>query len=431
MSGIHINLPSFTVLAFLAISAGVGAEEMPSHRLTHETVSRDGSTRATAYACSNKIITARGKVFVACLDRPANIMIRTLDLAGRTWSEPVLIGKGDDNHSGPAITMDSRGYLYVAYGPHNGPMLCRRSSRPYDASEWEALERFAKHATYPSLVCDAKDNLHLVYRGGAMPRKLIYQRRPKGASWQAARVIVDPRVKDGYTHYGGSLAVSADGLIHLAFHIYDVHPPGGNALGYLRSRDEGVTWETAAGESVGLPATPATPCFLEQGTDLDMRLGNVAVDNSGRPWLLVWHNRTKPKSASLWHHDGKSWKAIPLLPEVQKVFPGREIAMQGTLAFDRDGHLYATCVTQPPPGGWGHPSQEVALLTSTDGGGTFHTVRVSGPGGKAASWLVSIERPFGPLPIGAPSILYTHGGPGVGATKGDPTEIVLVTLDTP
>ena len=41
----------------------------------------------------------------------------------------------------------------------------------------------------------------------------------------------------------------------------------------------------------------------------------------------------------------------------------------------------------------------------------------------------SIERPYGPKPIGVPSLIYTHGGPGEGLTGGDPTEVVFVRLE--
>ena len=86
---------------------------------------------------SNKIIAANGKLFIAWLDHVADIVIQTCDLETGSWGDRVLLGKGVDNHCGPAITMDSEGYLYAMFGPHNDAFQFRRSVRSYDATEWQ------------------------------------------------------------------------------------------------------------------------------------------------------------------------------------------------------------------------------------------------------------------------------------------------------
>jgi len=397
--------------------------------LWRKTLSARGSTRGTAYAMSNKIVTANGKTFVAWLDHVADVQIRTYDVATDTWADTVLVGKGVDNHSGPALTMDSDGYLHIVFGPHHGPFQYRRSVRPHDATEWEPVERFGVKGTYPSLVCGPDDTLHCTYRGGPKPPpRLMYQRRPKGAAWTEPREIVNPGVPRGYTQYGNPLAIAQDNTLHLAFHIYDVHPAGGKSAGYLCSRDGGSLWETADGRKLEMPVTPSSPCFIEQGRSLDMRVSNVALDPDGRPYVIAVHLRTKPKSAKLWRHDGQAWQSAELLPAVQARFPGKEIAWAGTLTFDGQGRLYIATVIQQPPGGWGHPSQDVVLLASDNRGETFDVLPVSVSDPKLPCWLPSIERPFGPKPIGIPSLVYTHGGPGVGCTGGDGTEIVFVRI---
>ncbi len=400
--------------------------------LFSKTLSTIGSTRATAYAASNKIITAKGKVFVTWLDHVSDIRVKTYDVAAGTWGETVLVGKGVDNHGGPAMTMDSRGYLYVVFGPHHGPFQFRRSSRPYDAAKWEPVRRFGSKGTYPSLICDADDTLHCAYRGGPSPPRLMYQRRVKGGKWSKPRAIVHPNVKPGYTQYGNALAVSPDGVIHLGFHIYDYHQKigAGKSLGYLRSRDKGKTWETIAGLVVKTPATPKTPCFIEQGPKLDMRIGNLVVDPEGRPWLTALHLEKRPRSVTLWRHDGKSWKPRELLPDVQKRLPGRQL-VDATMTFDRDGTMYIACTVAKAglkKTWWGHPSLEVVMLTSADRGRTFAVTPISTVDAKLANWFPSVERPFGPLGIAAPCLIYTHGGAGVSLKDGKGTEVVFVRL---
>src|SRR5690349_6272574 len=83
-------------------------------------LSSEGSGRASAYTEQNKIITLHGKTHVVWLDAvDAGFRVRgrTLDLAAGTWSEVVTIGEAQDNHGGPALTVDSHGFLHIAYYP--------------------------------------------------------------------------------------------------------------------------------------------------------------------------------------------------------------------------------------------------------------------------------------------------------------------------
>lgn len=402
----------------------------PVRILTSDTLSTNGSTRATAYMMSNKIITANGKTFVAWLDRVADIKIKSFNLQTNRWSETVLLGKGVDNHSGPAITMDSRGYLYAVFGPHHGPFQFRKSAKPYDISVWEPIENFGVNGTYPSLICDGNDMLHCTYRGGPMPRRLIYQQKPAGGEWSAPVEIVNPGVPDGYTQYGNPLTISPDGVIHLGFHIYDVHPDAGKSVGYLRSADSGKSWQNADGKKMTLPVTPDSPCFIEQGPELDMRAGSLVTDEKNNPWFTVFHNETKPRSVLIWHHDGRKWQAVSPNRIVKNRFPDRGL-LYSSLTFDRHGYLYMVSVTQKIGVAkfWGDPSAEIILLASADHGKTFDMVPVSKPDANLPNWMPSIERPFGPHPIaGVPAFLYTHGGPGKDLTSGAGTEVIFVRL---
>lgn len=392
-------------------------------------LSTNGSTRATAYSMSNKIISADGKIFVAWLDHVADIQVKSYDIASETWSETVLMGAGVDNHSGPAITMDSEGFIYAVFGPHHGPFQFVRSSVPHSIEKWDRLPEFGYTATYPSLICGPDDMLHITYRGGDEPWKIMYQQKPKNGEWTTPRELVDSSVEDGYTQYGNSLAVASDSTLHLGFHIYDFHPKAGKFVGYLRSQDNGATWETAEGVKVELPATPDTPCFLEKGPELDMRLTTLVTDTESNPWFLAVHLESSPRTVKMWRHNGVRWDMTDLLPIIKKHFPDHEV-LYGTLTFDRDGMLYIVATIQSPNAEkwWGDPGLEVILLTSADNGQSFAVHPISEPDPSLPNWLASIERPFCPKPIGVPSFMFTHGGPGEGVTGGDATEVVFVRL---
>jgi BNR repeat-containing family member/BNR repeat-like domain len=432
-----VKLSACLVLLLAAAPVALGMEGASMKVRKAKMLSTKGSTRATAYAMSNKIITARGKIFVVWLDFVADARIATYDIAKGHWSKPLLLGKGEDNHGGPALTMDSKGYLYVIFGPHHGPFQVRRSSRPYDAGKWNPVQRVGISGTYPSLVCDSKDTLHLTYRGGIRRGKggwwLMYQHRPKGGRWSKPRAILKADLPYTYTQFGNSLAVASDDVLHLGFHIYAGDPlkTKGSHIGYLRSRTGGRTWETAKGTPVKLPATPRTPCFIEQGKKLDMRSGSIALDSKNRPWLLATHLEKRPRSVSLWRLDGGKWKSQDLLPAVQKQHPQRGL-VGATMTFDRNDVMYITCTAQEGKTlkWWGHAELETVLLVSKDRGKTFTCSPISTRDRKLPNWLPSIERPFGPRPIDVPSMIYTHGDKGqFGKNKqGKATEVLFLRL---
>ncbi len=413
--------------------SGKGAAAMKV--VSRKVLSRRGSTRATAYSMSNKIVTRDGRIFVAWLDFVSEIRVAVFDVAAGEWSDPVEVGRGVDNHSGPALTLDGNGFLHIVYGPHHHPFRYRRSARPLEIGEWTPEETFAAKATYPSLVAAPDGRLWCACRSSRTdPWRLRLYRRAAGGRWDEGVDLLDVAAR-GYAWLGNSLAVGPDGTVHLAFVIYDSEAGRGRACGYLRTRDGGRTWETAGGNGVNLPVTPASGCFVEQDPALDMRVGNVVLDPRGNPWFSATHLERSPRTVLLWHHDGTKWTSEDPGPSLRKALPGREI-VDATVTFDAAGTLYVACTVQEelPPGvrWWGHPSQEVVLLTSADRGRSFRVLPVSPPDPGAPNWLPSIERPFSARPLeGIPSLLYTHGGPGTGSnTEGPPTEVVFVRFGT-
>jgi hypothetical protein len=367
---------------------------------------------------SNKIITAGNKQFVAWLDNGSKSMVQSYDLKTETWSDPVHVGTGVDNHGGPALTIDSQGILYMVYGPHHGPFQFARSTEPYSVAEWESLPEFGDTATYPSLVCDAEDNLHITYRGRKEPWSLMMQHRPVGDDWTPPQELVRAGVEDGYTQYGNPLLLTPDGRMHLAFHIYDMHPAAGKALGYMVSPDHGKTWTNVMGDTLDLPVTPDSPCFVIQNPDIDLRLGMMAVDPEGHPWIFSAEMTTLPPTSTLWHHDGTTWIDQDLTQQITSNLPGYS-GFAGTMTIDRHGTFYILVeapkdtITMHP---FGHPTTELVLLTSIDRGNSFDFTLVSTPEDGLPSWQPNIERPFTSKPIDTPSFLYTRGHKGTGLT---------------
>lgn len=391
------------------------------------TLSTAGSTRATAYVMSSKILTLGGKTHVAWLDSGSKTMIQTYDRTTGKFGPVVHVGTGKDNHGGPAMCADSEGYLHIVFGPHHGPFQFARSARPNDASEWEALPEFGDHGTYPSLVCDREDTLHICYRGMPTPPKLMYQRRPKDGDWSEPRALVDASVPGGYTQYGNSLTVAPDGSLHLSYHIYDVHPAAGKAVGHMKSADGGETWTLADGTALALPVTPDMDAFVEHRPDLDMRAGNVVCDAQSRPYFMAGHYETTPKTAKLWRWREEGWQSFDLQPLIEPLMPDAQLAF-GTASFDPQGNLYLAGAASKHAK-WGDPTNHVFLLYSEDLGDDFDVLQVSPSDAAISNWLPNFERAVGHNAFDVPMLLYTHGVPGEGCTPPDLTEVRLVIFE--
>lgn len=391
-------------------------------------LSTTGSTRGTAYAMSNKVVHLGDQLHVAWLDSIANIMVRTLDLAANTWSEPRLVGVGVDNHAGPSLASDSRGYLHIVFGPHHGPMTYRRSLRPNDSSAWTAPVEFGEALTYPSLVCGPDDTLYMAARGGPNPPALVLHRKPAGGEWSPRITILEPDIPPGYTQYTNSLAVDARGRLHLAFHVYDQHQTAaGKLAGYLRSDDGGETWRRADGTPVPLPCKRHEVDVLEDDAGLDCRVGGLTVDADGNPYLLVNHGKLHGRQPWLWHHDGTAWRQTDLGPAIEAVAPQRIGIANGTCCIATDGTLYVVYAVTVN-GKWGDPSAETIALWSTDQGRTFRGLPVSVPDPQAAQWLPSIERNVGHNPVDVPWLIWTAGLVGEGVKPDTVTAIRAAEL---
>jgi hypothetical protein len=392
---------------------------------TLKVISDRASNRATSYELSNKIITAKDKIFVAWLDDVQHCRVATYDPASDMWNDSADLGPADDNHGGAALAMDSKGYLYAVFGPHaENPLRFRKSQKPSDARAWDRPEIIPSGgATYPCAVFDDHDTMHLVYRCHQTmegPIVLRYIRRSRDGTWSKPCDLADaaPGAGRTYRSYFASLAISKDGTIHLAFHLFKENHYAHYA--YMCSRDGGDTWENVKGERLQLLVTPQSPCILLSEMSPDempgrkngtTRIGNIALDDRGLPWIVY--------GKYLWHREGRMIETIDLSRHVDAAFPGKELTIVGSITFDKDGVLYLVSHIRPRGVlGRAPNSSEIILITSKDYGRSFQMSLVSHENPKnpdVPNWCPNIERPFNTnLLDHAPSFIYQAGDPGWG-----------------
>jgi hypothetical protein len=211
--------------------------------------------------------------------------VATYDQRTGRVSKPLFIAHApplNNSHNMPGIVMDSRGFLHVVTGAHHGEsFFYTRSLKPNDASGWtkptpvlaggwRALSgQEAGGQTYVSLVCDANDMLHLVFRhwqrgiekyphlAGEERDQLAalsYQQKPAtAAKWSAPRTLIIPE-RGIYSIYNQKLSLDRKGRLFLTATYFDrvlaersetdrFHRPM-----VMVSPDAGKSWRFAATE---------------------------------------------------------------------------------------------------------------------------------------------------------------------------------------
>ena len=386
-------------------------------------LSEHGCGRATAYADANKIITLQDKTHVAWLDSITEgfrVRIRTLDRKTNRWSPTYTVGEAYDNHGGPALTVDSLGYLHIVYYPHHHPFRYRRSVRPNDASEWGDEVQFGERCTYPTMVCGSDDTLYLTGREnrGDQPWYVNLYIKPPNAPWGEPIPLFQDD-KGGYVRFQQALLWGQDHrTLHLTLWIFDENRA--YTVGYLRSPDSGRTWERADGTPVLLPATRETVTLIDT-KHRDLRFGSIAVDGESTPYVLY---STCPSFALpsqawvVWLDGAGKWCRRSLTDELPKEWKGWSLAMDGAIHIAPDGRIFIVLALMKPEivseGNWGHKSAEIVGMQASDIRGKFSVGLLSKPDMTVPHWLPNLERPTGHNRVDVPGVMYTAGVTGEG-----------------
>jgi len=417
----------YTVSFFLAIiltsSAGAKGLEASHGRYL---LSAEGSGRATAYVESPKVVSYANKVHVAWLDSPAEgfrVRARTLDKTTGNWSETYTIGEAQDNHGGPALTIDGEGYLHILFYSHHHPFRYRKSIRPNDASEWTDYQEFGENLTYPALVC-AKDNtLIMTARRSFEDRPWVLEmwtKSPKG-DWERKQAILQSRHLI-YSQFGASLAWGPNHqVLHLGTRIYEMPVDDMDValttVGYLKSVDGGETWMRSDGQKVELPATPETVDVITSARGVEGRnlhIGSIDVSKSGLvhiPYGIRIQDSGQAYLAT--PTDDGSWRQRNLNPFLPSQYREWDLFMHGGISFGSSGNpvLLGTIMNlSMERHEWGEPTTEVVRFTSEDSGLSWNCEILDSPDSEIPRWMPNVERNTGynEVPL-APGFIYTDG----------------------
>lgn len=245
---------------------------------------------------ANSVITLGGKVFVVFPSSEAlpnengsPQYVTTLSReTGEILLPPTLLGtvgvSGPDPHYLPAISADSKGYLHVVLGSHHDSLYYTKSIAPLDARHWSTPKPIGKQRiptdgghTYPALLCDAQDRLHVVTRwaGDGYYFRLAYLRGDAlTGRWEPQRVLVRP-FRNMYSNWYHHLSLDREGRLFLNYRYY------ANQLGAEQIEAYRQKWPED-----GLPPPQTAP----QSWQPQVKPHDPAVlfsDNGGTTWRLA------------------------------------------------------------------------------------------------------------------------------------------------
>ncbi|MEM7011455.1 MAG: BNR-4 repeat-containing protein [Verrucomicrobiota bacterium] len=323
-------------------------------------VSKIGSERATS-GSGAKIATFDGKTHVVWQDRADDDgylnLVRSFVHASGEWTEPFTLNRDKSNHARPVITVDEEGYLHAVLSGHNSAVTYRRSLQPNNASAWSESETLGK-VTYPAIACGVGGRLIVTMRSGPRWRGVDCYTKDPGQPWSDARKIFDRDPKyPGYAGYQTGLAWGPDGkTLHFVADFYEsarAHPLRGihQAVCYLRSPDQGETWQKADGSPVETPCRPEQMDILARSTGNRrqpkpppwiLAQGSIVCDASGTPHVLYISHLEEPGQVIIASPDAEGkWqqRAINAIEQAEPNF--RPTGCRGAWSIGSDGSLHA------------------------------------------------------------------------------------------
>jgi hypothetical protein len=194
---------------------------------------------------------------VSCVGTPTYARTYDHNAGAFTSAEPIYLGCAGtddeglkptapfDDHDGPAIALDSHGYLHVVMGAHHGTLQYTKSLQPDSTTGgWTAPAPIGEPKgpgggyTYVSLLCDKSDTLHVVarYAGQGYFFRLAYLRKKATESdprWESFPVSPrDPTVTPNQTLHHQHLVVPFSTGYDIHYHKLDIDRSGQLYLNY-------------------------------------------------------------------------------------------------------------------------------------------------------------------------------------------------------
>ena len=352
----------FVLVVSLNINQSISSQEIE--------VTSIGSTRGTAYAMQNKVLTVvRNNKLYTYFGFIENIMdneilfnVKILEYEKSTGNKKYIqVGQIDDSitpsnpHGGPSITLDDEGYLHVVFGPHFGDLRYRKSKNSLYGSSLNFLPeetipslksqdfRTRDKWTYPIIKVDNNGTVHISGSLDAQynnnngdelddrdAKDIGYIRKKKNGNWEYPLSPGDPLGDFNPKYFvrydvmmnidnGGNIHVLAPDSNHndknpdepswyLDYHYFKSNN-GGDSFDYL-----GIAWE--------------------YNNETGQGKGNIAFDHNNNPHFTITTGG-ESRSERIYHsyYNGTSWRR-------EKIEIENKYLHEPKIRIDNYGQLY-------------------------------------------------------------------------------------------
>ena len=184
------------------------------------------------------------------------IHIATIDRDSRTvTAREFLVNAPPDKsdvHTSPTLTVDEDGYLHVLSGSHGQPFFYTRSLKPNDITAgWTEPVQLKGRQCYASLVCDADNRLHSVFREWIPHASLGYSHASApNCDWRGPETLVhgaNPKGVRGYGIFYHRLFIDRASNLYLRFTFleFTTGKDGDYPEALIVSHDGGANWQLA------------------------------------------------------------------------------------------------------------------------------------------------------------------------------------------
>lgn len=386
-------MPNLIIFIFLCFSLSSCTNIKSKSEIETVVVSKSGSSRATAYELSNKLIPTRDGLIASYLnyDGASDTHVVVIVKMDESFKEikRIELGDGGDNHGGATIVIDSFGDVHAFYGAHNNGLKYRYSMDNGELNTWSDEIEIEGGFTYPSAVITPEDNIFVIVRDGYN----VLQENPwsydlltfnKGKYLNRNKILVsrkhDEDFVNRYIHYFAQLGYS-NGRLSLAYLLHErstddpVIPANGlgYGIGLIHSDDAGLSWHNWNSEGVSVPASTADISLLDG--ELDAKL----VQNDFRSLSFIYDNDMAVLLAGKYSIDEKKWSTTlfglnddsPL----EKVVELNEPIYKSSLTSCGEGYVVVSEYL-PSNGlsveeGWANTETEISISHVFDGGEYF------------------------------------------------------------
>ncbi len=299
-----------------------------------------------------------------------------------------------DAHDNPVMTIDTDGYVWIFSTAHGNlrPAFVHKSKEPYDIRSFERVTPYQNVDGTRTPITNFS-YMQAWHRGpqgfcyfftkydAFSKRKTCFAHSADGIKW-TIRQVAD--IEAG--HYQISAVNDSKAAAAFNYHPNEFAGQAGHKglnwrtnLYYVETLDQGATWQSAAGEPLGMPLTDRDNSALVHDYEREgllVYMKDIALDGEGNPSILYVTSRgfesgpqNGPRTWRLARWNDGKWS-------IHDITTSDNNYDMGSLYLHDDQHVTVIAPTETGPQPF-NPGGEVAMWTSDDDGASWQSTQLT------------------------------------------------------